>query len=47
MIFEKELPIFSFNSSSEDDITEKPKVGLLGLTFHVVSRNVVVFDAVT
>lgn len=44
---EKELPIFNFNSSSEDDITEKPKVGLLGQTFHLVSRNVVAFDAVT
>ena len=44
---EEELLIFNFNSSSEDDITEKPRVGLLGQTFRLVSRNVVVFDAVT
>ena len=43
MNFEKVLPLFRSNSPAEDDVTEKSKVK--ELIFHVVSKNIVVFDA--
>ena len=42
--FEKILPTFKSNSSPEDGVIEKEKVGLVELIFHVVSEKVVVFD---
>ena len=42
VIFDK---VFYSNSHPEDDITEKWKVRMVELIFHVVSRNV--FDAAT
>ena len=44
-IFEKVLAIFTSNLPTEDDVTEKLKVEAIELTFHVVSKEVVVFGA--
>ena len=39
------LPILMSNSLCENDVKEKWKVEAVGLIFHVVSKNVVVFYA--
>ena len=39
------FPVFKSNSRPENDITEKLKVKTVGLIFHEVSKNVIVFDA--
>ena len=44
MDFEKILPNFKSNSSPEDGITQKWKVRIAELIFHVASENVDVFD---
>ena len=44
VIFEKVLSIFKSNSPPEDDSTERSKVEAVELIFHVVSKNLVVFD---
>lgn len=45
VIFEKVLPVSKSNLPPKDDVTEKPKAKSVGLIFHNVSKNVVVFDA--
>ena len=45
VIFEKVLSIFKSNSPPKDDATERSKVEALEFIFHVVSKNLVVFDA--
>ena len=44
VIFKNVLPIFKSNLPPEDDVTEKSKVKVIELTFHEVSKNVVVFE---
>ena len=45
VILEKVVPVSKFNSPREGEVTEKSKVKAIGLIFHDVSKNVVVFDA--
>ena len=44
-IIDKILWIFKTSSSLKDDVTEKWKIKVVELSFHVVSKNVVIVDA--